>query len=106
MYEFNKYIFQEVKADQSTNDLKYGEYTNKYNKSVNQYNTTWDSNNLNYLGVKPPKNNLLPVNFNSNIDKNKTPLIQISSFRKPYNVQYLINKYGGLKTKLGTNLGN
>ena len=37
-------------------------------------------------------------------NENNTSLIKINSNREPFAYQYLINKYGGLGTKLGTNL--
>jgi hypothetical protein len=83
--------------------------------------TNW-SPNYNTIGIKPPyPATIVPPsseepspgkNFNSwkgtNINVmsgGPYPLWKINSARKPFAVQYLVNPYGGLATKIGTELG-
>lgn len=66
--------------------------------------SVWNTND-NTSMVTTPKT--LPIN-NSVFKPNdgRYQLWVIQSPREPYAVEYLVNQYGGLGTKLGTNMGS
>jgi len=82
------------------NRLGYFTYLNQ--KSINKIPITWNTGSLNYDGVRPPNPSLKVGGFDSLSPA--YPLFQIKS-RSPYKVQYMVNKYGGHQTKMGTMLG-
>lgn len=94
--------FAEIPSKQSN---KHGFISNQVNNSVSNVDSQWNTKeSINYDGVKPPLKQLKITNVDN---KNKNPLgvvFQIDSARQPYKVQYMFNKYGGLNSKLGTNL--
>ena len=81
---------------------QYGKYTSKNNKIENKIQIKWNKNFTNYDGVKPP--NPTVITGSTNPGNNGYPLFQIEA-REPYKVQYLRNQYGGLNTRMGTELG-
>lgn len=85
------------------NRNRYGNYTSEINPLLNKIDIEWNKKAKNYNGVKPPDPNVI---VNTNLQKPKEwDIFQIDA-REPYKVQYLKNKYGGLSTRFGTNLGN
>ena len=78
----------------------------------------WNTNNQKSQGRYPPKPYLTnapvpayesshtgaPVNGHNK--NGQYTLLKINSQREPYAVQYLVNKYGGMDTRLGTSLGS
>lgn len=71
----------------------------------------WNKN-YNSQGVKPPFTNVVPIGTESasytlNHQKISNPytIYQELSFRDPYRTQLLINPYGQVQTRVGTNLG-
>jgi hypothetical protein len=80
-----------------------GFYTYQNQPMINKIPISWNTSGpVNYDGVRPPNPSLTVGGFNPQGSGN--PLYQIEA-RVPYKVQYLVNKYGGLQTKFGTNLG-
>ena len=82
----------------------------------------WNNKEFTYDGVRPPKPQTIPqynkntpqqipfqkTNIPNITQKNNKPIYdlwQIQSQREPYAVQYLVNQYGGLQTRVGTNYG-
>lgn len=93
-----------VELVQSDGDRKYGEYTNQYLKTIQQTKTIWNLDNLNFTGTKPPHNHLTQLKSPTN-PNSQYIMPQIKSLREPYHVQYMINGYGALNTRLGTQMG-
>lgn len=54
-------------------------------------------------GIKPPQNQFTGTTGNWTPKENTD--YRINSTRVPFAVQYFANKYGGLQSKMGTNLG-
>lgn len=87
-------------------------------KSVNILNSQWNQQNQSPNGVRPPVPQLtnftgdysaLPSAMPSTLvepnPKLSNNLVRISSPRDPYAVEYLVNEYGGMSTRFGTNMG-
>lgn len=82
--------------------------------NVKGFSVSW-TNGPNILGTKPPhpqfKNDNLPANvvpvtnLPSSSKLESMPVGLIQSGRQPYAVEHAYTKYGGLGTRLGTNLG-
>ena len=68
--------------------------------SINKTLINWNRNSKNFTSVSPPiiveKSEFKPNEFNAYEIK----------LRTPYKVQHLVNKYGSLSSRLGTNLGS
>jgi len=80
-------------------------------ENVNSVNSEWNQNNQSMDGVRPPVPQL--SNFEGKYSSLPQPepqlkynLVKISSSRDPYAVQYLVNGYGSMSTRLGTNMGS
>lgn len=79
--------------------------------SSTKFITSWNPN-YNTQGVRPPYTNLSEIKSAQNvfsINDTQIPspytLYQIQSYREPYRTELLINPYGQIQTKVGTNLG-
>ena len=59
------------------------------------------------LGIIPNQAREIEINTykNRKDDNDPTMLFVLKSNRKAYSSEYLLNKYGGIEKKLGTNLG-
>lgn len=60
----------------------------------------WNTSQINHNGIRPPN-----PSTTGNLKNEVNVIWSIPSFRRPYATEYLVTKYGGLETKLGTNLG-
>jgi len=80
----------------------------------NSFSVAW-TGTPNAMGVKPPNPQFKPANLPSYVQAQTSgaapsqygsyPIGVLQSAREPYGVEYLWNAYGGLESKLGTNLG-
>lgn len=79
---------------------------------VHSASANWYTQNQTLNGLKPPHPNL---DFSDKLAYSALPevkptqsynLLKINSDREPFAVQYLVNGYGGLNTRLGTSMGS
>jgi hypothetical protein len=78
------------------------------------FSVSW-TNTPNIQGIKPPSPQFQPAPnvsyilpqtvLPSSSEHGEFPVGIIQSKREPYGVEYVFNGYGGLESKLGTNLG-
>ena len=81
---------------------QFGFYTSQVQQLENKIPIAWNSNaELNYNGVKPPDKSMV---VNKPTSSKGYPLFQIQQ-RDPYKVQYMVNEYGSLNSRVGTELG-
>jgi hypothetical protein len=66
--------------------------------NIGIWNTNADNNT--HIGVRPPNPSIIAYGNNTN----NYSLVQIKS-REPYAAEYLYTKYGGLGSRVGTNMG-
>jgi hypothetical protein len=65
-------------------------------------NVTWNTSSTSANGVRPPN----PQTLGGPLQNKEGDLWAVQSGRVPYASEYLVTKYGGLETKLGTGLGS